>query len=240
MRYISTNDNLGEVIADHEKWVSTGGHDGSRADFSNAFLEGRDFGCTRLDNANFRGASLKHASFAGCSLVGATFEYADLRDAEFYEANLCKASFSNAKLEGVLCLETAWLRGADFRRAIGVPSLPMACPETGSFRAFKKCKISENWGRAIVELEIPARAKRSSANGRKCRASEAKVVRIYVEKDGKRINIRSAYSWWDPTFVYEVGKVVKPLHPFDEGRWDECASGIHFFMTRKEAEDYAI
>lgn len=41
----------------------------------------------------------------------------------------------------------------------------------------------------------------------------------------------------DASFVYEVGKEVVP-DLFDEDRWKECSHGIHFFITRKEAENY--
>ena len=40
----------------------------------------------------------------------------------------------------------------------------------------------------------------------------------------------------DYTFVYRVGETVEPREPFDPNRWNECASGIHFFITREEAE----
>ena len=35
-----------------------------------------------------------------------------------------------------------------------------------------------------------------------------------------------------------TGKIVKPREPFSEDRWDECASGIHFYLTRIEAENH--
>ena len=37
--------------------------------------------------------------------------------------------------------------------------------------------------------------------------------------------------------LYKVGKTVYP-DGFDEDRWNECSNGIHFFMTRREAELY--
>ena len=36
---------------------------------------------------------------------------------------------------------------------------------------------------------------------------------------------------------YKVGETVYP-DSFDEDRWNECSNGIHFFMTRREAELY--
>ena len=47
--------------------------------------------------------------------------------------------------------------------------------------------------------------------------------------------MREAFSQHDPSFKYQVGKKVVP-DGFDEDRWNECASGIHFYLTRVEAE----
>ena len=107
----------------------------------------------------------------------------------------------------------------------------IACPEKGSFTAFKKCKND-----MIVELEIPADAKRSSASGRKCRADKALVVSI-TNKDGTDASAKEAYSKFNSTFVYRVGEIVS-VDNFCEDRWNECAPGIHFFITRQEAVDY--
>ena len=36
--------------------------------------------------------------------------------------------------------------------------------------------------------------------------------------------------------MYEVGKEVV-ADSFDDDRWNECSHGIHFFITRNEAEN---
>jgi len=95
----------------------------------------------------------------------------------------------------------------------------------GDVIGWKKCN-----GGVMVKLLIPANAKRSNATGRKCRAEFAKVLEI--------IGAESASSQHDPNFVYKVGDVVKPTEPFNEEWNNECASGIHFFITRIEAEAY--
>ena len=107
--------------------------------------------------------------------------------------------------------------------------MPIACPEKGSFTGFKKLR-----GGLIAELRIPSKALRSSATSRKCRASEAKVVAIYNAE--KKIN--EGYSRHNCNFKYVVGETVKPIEVFDKDRWNECTSGIHFFITRQEAEEY--
>lgn len=47
-----------------------------------------------------------------------------------------------------------------------------------------------------------------------------------------------AFSIWNPNFKYEKGKMVQPEEPFCENRFNECESGIHFFMTFNEAMRY--
>ena len=91
----------------------------------------------------------------------------------------------------------------------------------------------------LCKLEIPADAKRSSAFGRKCRCSKAKVLEIWGKDcDGDYlVPISRGYSHHDPTFEYKVGETIYP-DSFDDNRWDECSNGIHFFITKQEAIDY--
>ena len=49
--------------------------------------------------------------------------------------------------------------------------------------------------------------------------------------------VKSAISQYDHSFVYEINKEVS-VPDFDENRWHECAPGIHFFMSEKEALEY--
>ena len=44
-------------------------------------------------------------------------------------------------------------------------------------------------------------------------------------------------SKYDRTFIYRVGETAS-VCDFDENRWNECAPGIHFFITREEAINY--
>ena len=133
-------------------------------------------------------------------------------------------------------LTRANLYGADLTRANYIDEVtsvifPIACPEKGSFIGFKKVR-----GEYIVELEIPADALRSSACSRKCRCSCAKVISI-TNIDGTPADVLTVYSEHDADFAYSVNSIVK-VDDFDTNRWNECAPGIHFFITRQEAVDY--
>ena len=134
------------------------------------------------------------------------------------------------------------LSGADLSGAKNVPFIPYACPDTGAFIGFKKAKLySPDETKAqdvIVELEIPADARRSSATGRKCRCDKAKVLSV-TTLDGVAVKldagtVRSSYA---TDFVYEVGRIITAPN-FCEDRWEECAPGIHFFINRQEAVEY--
>ena len=147
---------------------------------------------------------------------------ANLRDANLRNANLGGANLRDADLRNAT-LRDANLINADNKEKAVMYNLQ--CPEEGSFIAWKSCKNN-----VIVKLLIPEDAKRLSATSRKCRASKAVVLEIY--------GAEKAYSKYDNDFVYEKGKIIEPKSTFCEDRWDECASGIHFFITRIEAENY--
>ena len=94
----------------------------------------------------------------------------------------------------------------------------------GDLIGWKKCMQD-----VIVKLRIPEAAKRSHAFGRKCRAEYADVVEVI----GADVGI----SKHDGSTEYRVGQRVIPDR-FDENWAEECSSGIHFFITRLEAEAY--
>lgn len=185
------------------------------------FISGIDLRGANLSRANISGADLREADLSGANLSGANISRADLREADLYSANLSGANVSGANLSWA---NLDGSKGANY---------PMNCPEKGSFIGFKK--VSNN---LIVELEITEDALRSSAAGRKCRCSKAKVLSI-TNIDGTESNTNHAVSLRDPAFVYTVGKTVE-VPDFDTNRWNECAPGIHFFISRQEAVDFKM
>ena len=164
----------------------------------------------------------KRANLIRANLSGADLRGANLSDADLSGANLIRANLSGADLRG------ADLSGVHYDEYTAF--FAMACPEKGAFTGFKKA------GGYIVELLIPEDAKRSSATNRKCRCSKAKVVSI-TKMDGEAADINCVSSDRDVDFVYRVGETVE-VPDFDENRWNECSTGIHFFITRDEAVRY--
>ena len=47
------------------------------------------------------------------------------------------------------------------------------------------------------------------------------------------------YSIYSPSYKYKINQIHKPVEPLDTDINRECRSGIHFFLTKSEAQDYA-
>ena len=182
--------------------------------------------------ADLSGADLSGANLSGANLFRANLSWADLSRANLSVANLTRANLFRANLYGANLREAnlygANLYGAYLYGAENIPDYVYArtsiVPDTGSFIGWKRCRDG-----VIVKLQIPASAKRSNATGRKCRASSAKVLAVYGAEYG--------VSQFKSTVEYHKGKIVVP-DKWEEDRWQECAGGIHFFITRYEAENY--
>jgi hypothetical protein len=93
----------------------------------------------------------------------------------------------------------------------------------GDITVYKKLRND-----VICTLKIPKEAKRvGGIIGNKCRAEYATVM----EGDG--------LSFHDESFQYRIGEIVRP-DKFDQNPLTECSSGIHFFLTKEEAEKYNL
>ena len=231
------------VLEKHEKWLNNE-LGGIRAYLREAPLYGLNlcgvnlYGAD-LIRADLRVAYLIKADLSGADLYEANLSGADLSGADLREANLSGANLSGANLSGA-DLRGADLSGANLRLAKNIPSYAcrLVCPEEGSFIGFKKARTTApDFREAIVKLLITEDAKRSSATTRKCRCDKAKVISI-TSLDGKE-NFTTAYSYYDRFFQYTVGQTVI-IDDFDEERWNECSTGVHFFITREEAVDYVL
>jgi len=103
-------------------------------------------------------------------------------------------------------------------------------PQEGEFIAWKK-----GGNRCLIKILIPKTAKRTSnLVSRKCRASKVKVLAIW-DSNGKAIE--ECCGWNVSDFVYKVGRIAKPNSYNDDIR-EDCTNGIHFFVTKEEAEDF--
>ena len=145
-----------------------------------------------------------------------------LHGANLQRANLQRANLKRANLQG------AYLQGANLQGATGSElaiAIASHLPE-GDLIAWKKCKDD-----VIVKLRIPEAAKRSHGSERKCRAEYVTVLDVVGSDEG--------VSHYDASVVYRKGETIR-ADGWDENRWNTCGHGIHFFITRKEAEAYRL
>lgn len=197
------------------------------ADLSLADLRYANLSNANINNADLYGVNLSDADLHSVDLSCANFNwanlcYTDLRYANLYGANLLNANLHGANLNGAILYNVKYNENTSF--------FALQCPEEGSFIGYKKARGH------IIKLEILSDAKRSSATTRKCRCSAAKVLSI-TTLDGRDDGTQFISSGRDSNFVYRVGEIVR-VDDFDENRWNECSTGIHFFITRDEAVEY--
>jgi hypothetical protein len=230
-----TQDELKQVLDHHIVWLQNN-NNGKRANLSGADLSGANLSWADLSGADLSGANLSGAHLSGANLSGANLFGAHLSRANLSGANLSRADLSGANLSRAN-LSRADLFGANLSRAdlsgadlFGANLSPIdiarasIVPESGQFTAWKKCRSN-----VLVKLVVGKNAKRSNATGRKCRAEYVKVLEVI----GAEVGISS----YNNKTEYRVGQTVS-CDKWEENRWVECGGGIHFFLTRLEAENY--
>lgn len=184
-----------------------------------------DLFTARLRNANLFHANLTKANLRSTDMIHANLSYANLTKADLSDVNLMNANLSNAVFNSTF-LNWANLSGIKLDDTKGsLMEYRRGKILTQDIIGYKKCD-----GGIIVTLLIPRGAIVFSINGNKCRTNRAKVISI----DGAD----RAYSTYK-YMTYYVGDEFN-IYDFNLEYNEECAPGIHFFMTRKEAEDYYV
>ena len=176
-----------------------------------------------LDRASLDGASLDGASLDGASLNRASLNGANLDGANLYRANLNGANLDGANLDGAsldgASLYRANLNGASLEN---VKNLFYQIPQEGELIVWKAV------AGGVCKLRVPPEAKRTATPiGRKCRAEWVEVLEAPTNGAGLH----------DRNVVYRAGEIVRP-DKYDPDPRVECTHGIHFFLTREEAEAY--
>ena len=162
-------------------------------------------------------ADLRYADLRYADLRSADLTYADLRSADLRYADLTSADLTSADL-----------RYADLRSAVN-SELAIArtrtIPSEGSIVGWTKCSSG-----VLVKIKVPDDAKRSNAFGRKCRAEFVDVLQV--------VNAEVGISIHDGITRYEVGQRVS-CDKWNDDWQEECAGGIHFYITKEEAEAHS-
>ena len=206
---------LNIILEKHKKWLNDE-EGGKRANLRSADLSCANLSCANLSCADLRWADLSCANLRSANLSRADLSGANLRSADLRSANLSDADLRSANLSGANLSRADLDEDQLIRRGLCLKE---------SLIGYKKCRDD-----LIVTLEIPKGAIVFSINNSKCRTNVAKVVEI---SNGSEI----AYSQHDENFAYKVGEIVYP-NDFNCAYYEECAEGIHFFRTKKEAEEY--
>jgi len=212
------------------------------ANLRGANLYGADLYGANLYGANLYGANLRGANLYGADLYGANLYEANLRGANLYGANLYGANLRGANLYGAN-LRGANLRGANLYGAdlyganlndeTKLPAFSLVPDKGDPCIGWKRLR-----GAFIAKLRIPEDADRTSTPmGRKNRTNKAEVVSIFDEEGNQMPEGFIGESLHDSAFKYPVGQTVEEPNYNGDFR-EECTSGIHFFITRKEAEEY--
>lgn len=188
----------------------------SGANLSKANLNGADLREANLYGANLSSANLYGTNLFWANLRGANFSVANLSEANFSVTNLSEANFSGANFSGANFNEANFSEADRFRLG-----QILTDPLTG----YKKT----NEG-VVITAEIPAGAIVFCINGSKCRTNRAKIT----DMAGHDV----LHSQYDNSFEYRLGQEIE-IKDFNLMYNVECASGFHFFRTRKEAEEYA-
>jgi uncharacterized protein DUF5758/pentapeptide repeat protein len=236
---------LSEILESHKKWLMDE-EGGERANLVRANLESANLESANLVRANLESANLVRANLVRANLESANLESANLESANLVRANLESANLVRANLESANLVRANLVRANLVRANLYSANLVRANLESakniemveaitsivpeGDIIGWKKCN------EGIVKLLIPAKARRSNATGRKCRAEYA-IDKAHFTPDGKRTK-EDFTGWYQKSFAYKVGETIRP-DKWDENRWDECSHGIHFFITRWEAENYS-
>lgn len=198
----------------------------SDADLRYANLRDAYLGCVDLHGADLGHADLRYANLSDVDLHGADLRYANLHGADLSDADLSYADLSDVDLRDANHVQLS----------IAKTSI---LPDEGDIIGWKKAWTDDTMlpKPVIVKLLIPADAQRSNATGRKCRASKARVLDLQDKQGNSLPPDTTAYSGHDTDFTYKKGETIH-VEDFDTNRWNECAPGIHFFITRIEAAEY--
>jgi hypothetical protein len=177
--------------------------------YTGSILFTADIDCDETAGTSIKlGLAVKWAVKSGAYLGGAYLGGAYLGGAYLGGAYLGGAYLGGAYLGGA--------KGSDTAR---LPHFQI--PQEGALIGWKKLSNG-----TICKLQIPAKAARTATPlGRKCRAKYVKVL------------AGEGVSGHDYRTEYKKGQIVRP-DKYDPNPLVECTNGIHFFLTREEAEEY--
>lgn len=203
------------------------GLDLSGMDLHGIIFDRSDFRNVKLDGANMSHCTALNAFFGGSSLRGTNLSHADLTSADFRGCNMSGANICGANMH---CSALYRADLTDLVTDEHTQYFHMRCPETGPFIGWKVC-----YGRRIVQLLIPADARRIQGTWDEVKCEKAKVLTI--KSADFTINYDEAHSYVDENFVYKRGEMVYAVG-YTGNRFEESGGGIHVWLERDAAIAY--
>lgn len=210
------------------------------ANFAGANLEGACFIDAILVNANFEGANLKNTDFSCVNAWSANFNEtncrnalflsANLTEASFEESDLDEASFAQANLTGANLQDTNIIT-AEFDNTIGIYPV---CPTHGNFIGWT---IGEDFKgeECLVEVFIPAWARRSSGTTRKCRTEALVVNSVERLKDGYNpFGVPLRFR----DYILTKNEVIRD-NDYEVDRFKVSSTDLYFWISKEEALAHA-
>lgn len=218
-----------------------------------------------FNRSEFTACVFMNCTFENCTFNHTVFRYNQIIDCEFCNCDLSKCNFkysdcwANFDIKCIfdkntfftLCSLAGSRIDADFT-AVHFTNcilqsfqghkeslnkhIPLACPAEGEFIGWKKV-YSNGTQHFLAKLLIPEDAKRLSAHSSKCRCNKATVLEITTLDGTPCPDDFVAFSHYDKKFTYKKNDTLI-INNFDEDRWNECSTGIHFFMNKEEAIEY--
>ena len=226
-----TKEELATILEKHAKWLINK-YCGERANLTSADLRYADLTSANLRYADLTSANLTSANLRSADLTSANLRYANLTSANLTSADLTSANLRYADLTSANLtsanLTSANLTSTDLTSAVNAElaiARTRTIPSEGSIVGWKKCSSG-----VLVKIKVPDDAKRSNAFGRKCRAAFVDVLQV--------VNAEFGISIHDGKTRYEVGQRVN-CDKWNDDWQEECAGGIHFYITKEEAEAHS-
>jgi uncharacterized protein YjbI with pentapeptide repeats len=109
-----SDDELDEILSEHEIWVDTDKRRGTQADLTGVYLRGQDLRGRNLQQAIFKSADLEGATLRGSDLSGTDFRSATLIGVDLVDATAKESEVGKGVLQSV---EKARFQSADLDRA---------------------------------------------------------------------------------------------------------------------------
>jgi len=193
-------------------------------------IENDSFSDAYLDNIKFDDCNMAYTNFDGANIVDSIDSiFADKRNIANKNIEYMKGKILTDNIIGYKkCRRMNGMSISGYYNYIKSKSQCIPLLPSNHFGSIYLPHSASKEDEVIVTLEIPRGAVVFSINGHKCRTNKAKVIAIDGADKAMSLNYNTSYYVGDEFTIYNFNCVYNR----------ECGEGIHFFLTREEAEKY--